>query len=320
VNHGSAKYQRWVRWTAIGAGILLATGVITRALVVADDGPSEDAMQAAIRVQDRLALIDEMTYGSWSDHSAGAYLDYLANTSEVEPCMAAKGQDFGYPFIDPYAGRPEYVGSGDTWSEPLMSTSASELALTDAAYEWRESKFGGGNPDTHWNDKSRAYQRAYEQCRHLRHNFRETPHGYLNVPSDLAGLVSNLENELGSSSDYDSCMKDAGYDVYWDDYGGPGAMHQMVQAKAPKLDVSPAELVKTDEWKVFLDYEHEVLLADYACRADKFVTLMAALDAPLAEFEEMHRDEMFEAQAQWTAIVSEARQQGWTSAPVISVD
>ncbi|MFL6182781.1 MAG: hypothetical protein ACJ73J_10800 [Actinomycetes bacterium] len=313
-------FPRWARMTAVVAGVALAAAIGVRAIAVSDDAPNQATMQAATEVQDRLASIGQMTYGSWSDHSAGSYLDYLANTSDVEPCMAAAGQDFGYPYIDPYAGRPEYTGAGVTWSEPLMSTSSSELALATAAYEWREARFGEGNPDQHWEDRSRAYQRAYETCRHFRHNFRETPRGFLNVPSDLAGLVMNLESELGPSSDYDRCMQNAGYDVYWDDYGGPDAMHQMVESKAPKLEVSPAKLVQTREWTDFLEYEHEVLLADYACRVDKFVAVMAMIDAPLAEFQRTHQGEIDDMQQEWAAIVAKAKQHGWTPAPVISAD
>src|SRR4051794_3402758 len=109
-------FPRWARMTAVVAGVALAAAIGVRAIAVSDDGPSQATMEAATEVQDRLASIGQMTYGSWFDHSAGSYLDYLANTSDVEPCMAAAGQDFGYPYIDPYAGRPEYTGAGVTWS------------------------------------------------------------------------------------------------------------------------------------------------------------------------------------------------------------
>ncbi|MCZ3389701.1 MAG: hypothetical protein LH645_11420 [Actinomycetia bacterium] len=125
--------------------------------------------------------------------------------------------------------------------------------------------------------------------------------------------MGDAEDEFRTSADYDNCTLDAGYDVYWDDFGGPNAMHQMVEAEAPIPDVSPAKLVKTDEWATFLAFEQEVLRADYDCRIDKYVEVVARIDEPLTEFEQASADEIASISAGWEGIVAEAERLGMQS-------
>lgn len=310
MGEGARPLPRWALWTLVGATLALALAATMRAVSVADQAPALDSLSGAQAVQARLESIDDKTYGTWEQHSAGAYLDYAANTAAVQPCMASKGEDFGYPFIDPFAGRTD-SGLGSSWGAPLMLTSSSQNALASAAYDWRSERLGQGNPDLHWHDKSQSYQRAYSQCRHLRKNHPGHPKGYIDVPSLLAVLVDGIERRFGPTSDYDDCMLDAGYDVYWDDFGGPDAMHQMVEAEAPGLDLPPDQLVETDAWQEYLAFEQEVLKADYDCRAARFSKVMAMLDEPLAEFEREHAQEIAQMQEDWQHIVSDAEDLGW---------
>jgi hypothetical protein len=311
--------SRWVKWAAVAvvAAVLISLGVSAFALT-ADDEPDQADLAAAHQVEARLARLDSLTSGTWAQHSAGAYLDYVANTAEVEPCMAAEGEEFGYPFIDPYAGRPEYTGAGSTWSDPLMSTFSSTSALASARSAWQTDRMGDGNPDTNWEDKSRSYQKAYGKCRHLRENHPGHPKVHQNLSSDLHWLVVDVEERFGDSGEYDLCMLDAGHDIYFDDHGGPDAMHEMLEAAAPDLGLPPAQLVRTDEWADYLALEHDLLKADRDCRIDNFVKVMAALEAPLAEFEQENADEIAELQKEWQVIEAEARELGWTPAPAVS--
>ena len=304
-----------LKWVAIAAGVALVAAVTVALIYRSGDSPlTKVDLAAAAEVSDHLETIDAMSYGTWRQHSAGAYLDYRANTVAVKTCMTSMGEHFGYRFIDPYAGRPEQLGVGDSWSEPLMSSASSELALASAEYDWLAAKFGDGNPDWNWDDKSASYQHAYGRCRHLRTNDPGHPPKYLDISSDLAGLVHDAEGDLGPSSEYDGCMKDAGFDVYWDDFGGPDAMHMMVQDRAPSLDLSPAKLVKTREWKDYLAFEQEALTADYNCRVDKFVAVMATIEKPLADFESAHTAELENMQSLWEVIEAEAEADGWVPA------
>ena len=307
-------FPGWARWTAWGLSAALVVAFGVRVASASGDGPSEDDVAGAGQVGAGLDRLDSLTYGTWAQHSAGAYLDYLANTVKVTPCLAAEGERFGYPFIDPYAGRPDDAGLGSTWAEPLMSTASSERALASAQYRWQADRLSDGNPDTNWDDQTASYQHAYSKCRHLRENDPGHPSDYLAIPSELAALVGSAEDEFGASSEYDDCMLGAGYDVYWDDFGGTDAMHAMIEAKAPSLDVSPAKLVATDEWAEFLDFEQEVLHADYECRAEKYVSLMAKLDGPVAEFERTRADDIDRLAAEWNAIAAKAERLGWTPA------
>ncbi|HEX5016821.1 MAG TPA: hypothetical protein VFX15_04470 [Actinomycetes bacterium] len=311
MSDGAKALPRWAMWTLVAGALALVSAVTVRAVTVAGQTPASDSLSAAQNVEARLEAIDDKTYGTWEQHSAGAYLDYLANTAAVEPCMADKGETFGYPFIDPFAGRAD-SGLGSSWAAPLMRTTSSQNALASARYNWVAERESDGNPDTNWYGQTKSYQRAYAQCRHLRKNHRGHPRGWLGVPNELAQLVFEAENPFGPTSEYDDCMLDAGYDVYWDDFGGPDAMHQMVEAEAPVLDLPPDQLVQTEEWKEYLAFEQDVLKADYECRATRYALVMAELDAPLAEFERSHAEEIAEMQAKWEALVAEAKAQGWT--------
>jgi len=103
--------RRRVRW-AVLASIATVLAVVLVAVTPSlnwwsgDDGPSEAELEEAVAVEARIERLDSLAYGTWEQHSAGAYLDYLANTAKVDQCMAAEGERFGYPFIDPFAGRP----------------------------------------------------------------------------------------------------------------------------------------------------------------------------------------------------------------------
>lgn len=313
VDDEQSGQPRGLKWVAVVAGAAIVAGVGVLAIDASgDDVPSDEEVRAAMAVAARLERVDAMSYGTWEQHSAGAYLDYLANTVEVKACMEGRGERFGYRFIDPYAGRPDELGVGDNWAAPLLSTAPSQRALGSARYDWLAEKYGDANPDWNWNDKSDSYQRAYGRCRHLRTNHPGHPPKYLEVPSELHALVSAAEQELGPPTEYDSCMLDAGYEVYQDDFGGADAMQMMVEDQAPSSDLPPRKLARTDEWAQFLAFEQEVLRADYDCRVEKFVQVMAEIDAPLAEFERTHAEDLSALQAEWGKITAEAEELGWT--------
>ncbi len=311
-NNPGSKRRR-AKWVAVLVGAAAILGGSVLAIDASgSDLPSDEEMRAAMAIAARLERVDAMSYGTWPQQSAGAYLDYLANTVEVKSCMESKGERFEYRFIDPYAGRPEVLGVGDNWAEPLLSTAPSQRALASERSDWLSKKYGDDNPDWNWDDKTDSYQLAYSQCRHLRTNNPGHPPNYLAIPSELHALVSAAEQDLGPSSEYDSCMLDASFDVYWDDFGGADAMQMMVEEQAPSSDLRPRRFVKTDEWAQFLAYEQEVLDADYDCRVENFVKVMAAIEAPLDDFERSNADELSALQSKWEQISTEAQQFGWS--------
>jgi len=303
----------WIRWVALAGVVALVLGVAASIVVLtADAAPGNADLVRARQVEERLVRLDALVGGTVSQQSAGAYLDYVARTAELKPCMAAEGERYRYPFVDPYAGRPEYTGVGGVWAEPLMSTSSSAFALFHARYQWVADKYSAFNPDENWDDQTASYRHAFSQCRHLSKGHPGHPRSYISVLSDLHWLTAELGDEFGPSSVYDSCMLEAGYDVYWDDFGGPDAMHMMVESQAPALDLSPESLVKSEEWAEYLEYEQEILEADYHCRVSKYVQLMDKLEAPLDEFESSHQSEIAQVQAEWQQIVADAESHGWT--------
>lgn len=302
----------WTRWIALAGAVALLAVVAVSVVTIADDEsfPGAD-LAAANQVQDRLAQLQSMIGGTVTQRSAGAYLEYVAETAQVKKCMAGKGEQYRYPFIDPFAGRPEYTGIGGSWDEPLMATQSSTFALFDARYQWKSDKHWADNVDWNWNHQTPSFRHAYRQCRYLREHYSGKPRdGHL--LSDLYQLVYSIDDDFGPTSVYDECMREKGHEVYWDDFGGPDAMHQTVQDQAPTTDLPPKKLVKTGEWARFLEFEQEVLTADYDCRAPKYVQVMGELDAPLEQFETTNQTEIARLQEEWEQVAAEAEHQGWT--------
>ncbi len=303
----------WIRWFAVAGVVALVMGVAASIVLLATDGaPSKRDLETAKQVEAHLAGLDTMISGTVAQQSAGAFMDHWAQTARVKQCMAEKGERYRFPFIDPYAAKPEYTGVGDTWSAPLMSAAASARALASARYHAEADRFAPFDSRYHWDEMSPNFRHAFNQCEQLREHYQARPNDSIASASDLAVVVGAVSEKFGKSSAYDSCMLDAGYDVYWDDFGGYDAMQMLVQSRAPSLDVPVRKLPETDEWAEYLQYEQKVLDADYDCRASKYVELMGELVAPLDEFESSHQTEIAQLQTEWKKIVADATSHGWT--------
>ncbi|MGC3992666.1 MAG: hypothetical protein QM779_00800 [Propionicimonas sp.] len=245
-------------------------------------------------------------YGDAQQREAGNYLSWIALNEDYWSCMEQRGVEPVKHFSPLWTSWTPNATSG-TWMGAVQ-VKPSLHALGIAASSRDESE-----PS----ETSAEYAKVSDACQVNDQDMTVgggpgTPEGAAQLLAEFKELITSVDAQLGPIQDYRTCMAEAGINYSEKSDGDEGwqGLYMFLTASMPK---APIENEKpSPAWNRYLDLETTALNADERCRADKYQQGLALLGPELSQFAAGHDSQLRTLAADWTKIVQDAREKGFT--------
>jgi hypothetical protein len=307
--NGGQRRRLSVRGLVCAAGGALVFGSLAgcgAATGQSSGGESADGEPDYARIEAHADAIYQQIWGTADEKEADHFLTFQALNDPTVNCMGEKGFEFVPTYNPLWSGWVADSTESGGWLGKL-DWAPSEPALSQASART-------GDPSEDENHTA-----AYEEAMHACNDAQQPPTleagtgvGADELAAAFHGMLDEVNSQLGSIDEYQTCMANHGVDLGDDELGATGlSLYLHSQMPTPPAAGRPA----SESWANYLEVESRTLATDRTCRAEKYQAALELLSPKLDDFEQAHGSELASAQAAQERILDQAVAAGFSPPP-----